>query len=267
MKRSWIVVILIVCLVLTCVGIAVYWRNASEPVIRCEWPNTEQEAGSRQVLSMDNTDLAFFYWSEFFYFKEVNGNYLKDTVDFFKPLREQSYDGSMTWEDLVLQDALATLQDTVVMVLEAREQGFTMPDSYETAYQQSQLKFRDAAQRAGFDSLTDYIKASYGSHATEERFFHYLYGTYLASAYADYLLESIEVSDQEVQDYFDLHLADYTTVMGFDPDTPEQWMEAVREDLRMEQYQNEFRGIQSKYTFSFSSDGFVLTPPKGLYSK
>lgn len=255
MKRSWIAAILIICLLLTGLGVAIYWRSTPKTVITCG------------DISLDNTDFAYYYWSEYFYFAEVYGDYLKDDVDFQAPLRDQPYDDEMSWEDYLLEDTFATVQDTLVMVLAAEEAGFTLPADYDSAYQESVVNFRSAATKAGCKDLNEYLRDSYGPKAKEESFLRYLHQTYLASAYADHLLEQIVIPDADVAAYFTDHQADYETVYGFDADAPEQWMESVRQELQLEQYQNEFRGIQHRFPMQLNRAAISLRPPKGLYKK
>ena len=253
MKRSWIALILVICIGLTGAGIAVFHHRAETPVITCG------------DFSMDNTDLAYYYWSEFFYFSEVFGDYLQERVDFSRPLSEQPYDGQRSWQDYLLEDALATVRDTMVMVFAAREEGFALPEAYDSQYQQQLVDFADAARRAGCRDLEEYLRNSYGKKASVETFSEYLLQTHLAAAYADHLLEQTVISDEAVLEQFERHRDDYTAVYGYDPDTPEQWMEPIREELQTEAYQNAFRQLQSRWQFKINRDAIRLRPPKGLY--
>ena len=53
-------------------------------------------------FSLDNTQLAYFYWSEYFYFSGAYGDYLDGLVDFTQPLSQQSYSEDQSWEDYLL---------------------------------------------------------------------------------------------------------------------------------------------------------------------
>lgn len=255
MKRSWIAVILFVCLVLTGIGIAVSGHSVPETVAVCG------------TISLDNTDFAYYYWSEYFYFAEVYGDYLKEQVDFSAPLGEQPYSETMSWEDYLLEDAISTVQDTLAMVLAAEEAGFTLPEDYDSAYQAAQVDFRSAAAKAGCRDLNEYLRDSYGPKAEEASFFRYLHQTYLASAYADHLLEQIRIPDEDVVAYFTDRQADYEAVYHFDRDKPEEWMETIRQDMQLEAYQNEFRSIRHRYPVQIDRRAISLRPPKGLYTK
>ena len=253
MKRIWIMAAaLVLAAALIAAGILLL-PGQSDPVLTCG------------DYALDNTALAYYYWSEYFYFSEAYGDYLEGTVDFSKPLKDQPYDDAMSWEDYLLDETLNTVRDTMVMVFEAEANGFSMPAEYDGTYQQVLLNFSVAAQEGGYRDLEDYLQASYGKKADESGFRDYLYDSHLAAAYADHLLESCLPTDREVRDYFTQRQAEYVELYDVDPADESTWMELARTDLQQENYQNAFLTIRSKYTFLVNADNAVLMPPSGLY--
>lgn len=253
MKRKWIAPAAVGCLlalVVACIALA---SGSRGPVLVCG------------DYALDNTELAYYYWSEYFYFSEAYGSYLDGTVDFSRPLDQQLWSENQTWQDYLLEETLDTVRQTMSMVFQAQAEGFSMPEDYAGTYQQVLVNFSSAAQTGGYASLDAYLQASYGSGASRESFESYLYHAHLAAAYADHLLEEIQPTDQEVRDYFQLHRGEYEEDSGFDPEDEDQWLDAVREDLRNETYQNQFRAICSQYDFQVNYSAAVLTPPAGLY--
>ena len=162
MKRSWIAAAaLLLVFVLAAVGILLL-PGEEKPVLTCD------------SFALDNTTLAYYYWSEFFYFSEAYGEYLEGSVDFSRPLDDQPYDDTCSWQDYLLEETLNTVRDTMVMVFEAEAAGFSMPPDYDGTYHQVLLNFSVAAQESGYDTLDAYLRASYGRQADQESFEAYL---------------------------------------------------------------------------------------------
>lgn len=218
-----------------------------------------------QDRELTNTELGYYYWSEFFYFSEAYGEYLGDAVDFSQPLEDQPYDDTRSWQDYLLEETLSTLRDNLAMVAEAESQGFTLPDEYDNTYQQVLVNFASAAQSGGYEDLQAYLRASYGTGATEESFRAYLHDAHLAAAYADEIFEQCLPTDETCREYFLQHQAEYETYYDAVAEDETTWLEQVREDLQTEAYQNEIRSIRSAYSCQVNYDAIVLTPPEGLY--
>ncbi len=169
---------------------------------------------------LTNTELAYYYWSEYFYFTNVYKNYLTGMLDTSKPLDEQMYDEDTTWQDYILGQALVTVKDTLSMVFEAKKENFAMPDDYEQSYEKVLSDFSSYAVKLGFtkkDGSADidaYLQDSYGEGASLASFKSYLYDSYLASAYSDSLYNAITPTDEQIETYFDAHADEYAENYG-----------------------------------------------------
>ena len=71
------------------------------------------------VLTLTNQDLAYYYWSEYYFLVNEGGSSLDPDTD----PAGQPVDDSRTWQDTLLDRALLTVQDTSAMVLAAQEAG------------------------------------------------------------------------------------------------------------------------------------------------
>ena len=253
MKRWWTIGAAIIA-VLALITVGFLLPGNSKPVMTCG------------DFELDNTELAYYYWSEFFYFSEAYGEFLGDSVDFSKPLAGQSYDQDRSWEDYLLEETLNTVRDTMVMVFEAEETGFTLPAEYDGMLQQVLLNFSVAAQESGHETLEAYLRASYGKKADRDSFETYLYQTHLAAAYADQLLADCMPDDDAVREYFAKRQAEYVEYYDADPDDESTWLEQAGADLQQETYHNAFLQLRSRYTFLVNADNAVLKPPSGLYT-
>lgn len=251
MKRRWIAAVCAGCLAL--VALAIVLASRQQPVVIC---------ADRQL---SNTELGYYYWSEFFYFSEAYGEYLGDAVDFSQPLEQQTYDADRSWQDYLLEETLSSVRDNLAMVQEAEVNGFSLPADYDTTYQQVLVNFAGAAQSGGYGSTEAYLQASYGRQATLESFQAYLHDVHLAAAYADSLLEQCLPTDEQCREYFLAHQAEYETYYDAVAEEEDTWLDQVRSDLQQDAYQNTVLSIRDAYPCQVSRDRIVLTPPQGLY--
>ena len=256
LKRWWVPAVVCLLALALAVGgwFAVRELRARQTVVTCG------------PFELNNTELAYYYWSEFFYYSGAYGDYLADAVDFSRPLSEQAYDEDNTWEDYLLQQALLTVRDTLSMAAKAEAEGYEMDESYLSTYRETLVHFASAAQEGGYDDLDGYLRASYGPYACRESFESYLYRSHLAASYADFLLAQCLPTDEACRAYFESRQA-YYEECGADPDEEDTWLELVRQDLQSEQYQNAFLTITRQYEVRVDRDAVRLTPPRGLYER
>ena len=164
-----------------------------------------------------------------------------DLFDPDKPLSEQQYSQTQTWQDYMTERALTTARETMAMVFRAREENFPMRDEAQASLRQVEQNFRDAAQEQGFSSLDDYLQDSFGDGAEEKTFLTYLSYAHLCADYAAYLKEQIAPDDAAVSAYYEAHKDVYNP--------EENPMEAARQDLIDEEYRNVYLSITERYPF------------------
>lgn len=166
-------------------------------------------------FSLTNTELGYYYWSEYFYFLDSSGGSLPASLDTDKPLDKQSYDADTTWQDHLLEQALDTVRCTMSMVFRAGEEGFGMPEEYRKSMENVLAGFSDHALSGGYqdaDGKADveaYLRASYGDGATLDSFTRYLENSYLAAAYSDELYARPTFTAQQISDYYDDYAGSY----------------------------------------------------------
>ena len=97
------------------------------------WARSRKPAAQREVLrcgvlTLTNQDLAYYYWSEYYFLVNEGGSSLDPDTD----PAGQPVDDSRTWQDTLLDKALLTVQDTLANVCAAQAAGFSLPAQYET---------------------------------------------------------------------------------------------------------------------------------------
>lgn len=192
----------------------VLWQSSKDK------PPTEEEMNQVVVtcgaFTLTNTELNYYYWSEYFYLLGTGGDALSGTLDTSVPLDQQMYDETRTWQDYVLDRTLDTVEATMSMAFAAEEAGFEMPDDYAQTLQRVLDGFAEKAETAGYldasgegDTLA-YLAASYGPGVTMDSFERYLRYSHLAAAYSDELYGSPVFTEEEISDYYDLYGGEYT---------------------------------------------------------
>lgn len=217
----------------------------------CKADGSVMECGD---LSLSNTEFAYYYWSEFFYYKDVYGEYNSD-VDLEKPLDQQMYDEDTTWQDHFIDQVLPMVEETTAMYLAAEAADFELPQDYADALEDIITNFEDAARVQEYKDLNAYLQSSYGKKANERTFRKYLTATHISSAYADHLYETTRPADAAVEAYF----AEHADLYG------EDGMEQARRDLHSELYNNAFLAAIAPYPCTVNRENIRITAPEGLY--
>lgn len=212
-------------------------------------------------IRLSRAEFSYYYWSEYFYFREAYGEYLSGTVDFSKPLDTQNYSGDMTWQDYLTEQALSVAADTLAMSLAAEDAGFSLPPSYESALEDTWNNF---LSQSGGD-LTEYLKRSYGQGAREDSFRLYLYRSHLAAAYADLLYDAADPTDKEIEDYYRSHAGEYLDEYGLTAE--DSWQQQAREDLLAELARDELARLRTERQFRVNYNAIKIVPPAGLYEE
>lgn len=154
---------------------------------------------------LTNKELQIYYW--------VSAYNNTGDADLTKDLSEQIYDADTgkTYHDYFLELALDTWQQTAIMVAAGEAAGFELPSEY-TEYlesMESELEYYVYmyAYYYGYDLSTvdDLIALQFGPGADYETYYQYTYDYYYGNLYWIDLAETYDVTDDEINAYFDEH--------------------------------------------------------------
>lgn len=209
-KRRLIVLlilfVILAAILVTCI-VWVFPRMTKKP---------QSDPGPTVVLTCDscsltNESFAFYYWSEYLYYLNQTEATPFDTA---KPLSEQAYDETMSWQDYLIRQALLSAEQTIAFSDAAENEGFALPEDYQAQLDAQIDTYLQQAARAGTD-LKTYLETRYGKGARESEFRDYLRRTYLATAYTDHLYESFVITPEQADAYLAQNRSDYETLDGF----------------------------------------------------
>ena len=103
----------------------------------------EENAGSSVALKIGNTeftvaDVDYMYATTFYdvynYYASSYGSYISAIIDITKPLEEQTFDGSITWHDYILDYTVNSLVSLTGIYEEAVANNFVLPEEYQADF-------------------------------------------------------------------------------------------------------------------------------------
>jgi len=184
--------------------------------------------GSHEI---QKAEFDYYYYSSLNSFASTYGSYLSYFgLDTSKPLDQQQYSDTMTWDDYFQQQAVNQLKNVYALTDEANEKGFEYDASSD--YDDMVTSIQSYAQQQGV-SADEYCKSVFGSDATLEGIKPYVEMSGLASAYYNDIEDNIEVTDDEINTYYDENKDNYDSVdyrvCKIEADMPEEETEAQTE--------------------------------------
>ena len=130
---------------------------------------------------IQKAEFDYYYYSSLNSFASTYGSYLSYFgLDTSKPLDQQQYSDTMTWDDYFQQQAVNQLKNVYALTDEANEKGFEYDASSD--YDDMVTSIKSYAQQQGV-SEDEYCKSVFGSDATLEGIKPYVEMSGLASAY------------------------------------------------------------------------------------
>lgn len=151
---------------------------------------------------ISNAELSYFYMSAINNFNSNYGNYAAMMgLDTSKPLDEQviNNDTGLTWADDFLNTAKDNARSVYAMADAAEAAGFTLSEDELAEIDTSISNMKMYATLYGYSSTKDFLKAQYGSGATEESYKQYVTVNALANAYYNSYSSSLTYTDADLR--------------------------------------------------------------------
>ncbi len=154
------------------------------------------------------------YYNTYTNLSNSYGSYASMFLDTSKPLDEQQYSETQTWESFFEEQAFDQLKQLTVLNDMADAEGWelTADQKYEIDSQIDALK--SAAASNNYSDYRAYLRALYGKGITEKRLRSLLEKSYRATYYSQYLSDKWKASytDAELDEYYDTVSNDYDLV-------------------------------------------------------
>lgn len=152
--------------------------------------------------AISNAELNYYYIDAINNFYSNYGSYASMFgLDTSKPLDEQivDEDTGRTWADDFLESAKETAKNAYALADAAEAAGYTLPESKTAEMDNTMSTLEVYAKMYGYADTTAYLKALYGSGASEESFRAYNTRNTLADAYYNHYSDSLTYTDADLR--------------------------------------------------------------------
>ncbi len=165
-----------------------------------------------------NSDFNYQYYNTFYNLYSQYYTYFGDSVTYLlnpnKPLDEQQYSDSQTYDDYFEETALNSLQQMSILNDMGKKAGFVLNDEQKATIKQAMDDIRSAAAANQFNDVDKYLRAMYGRGLDEKRLLKLLETSYYATFYSQALVQEWKDSftDEEKAAYYDSKRREYDLI-------------------------------------------------------
>ena len=151
-----------------------------------------------------------FYWAQFGYLMNTYGEYVSYLgLDATKSLAEQSYGEDVTWEQYFLELAMDEYLQYCALYDEAVKRGIGPDEATKASLATITEDLNTYAVQSGFESAEDYLYQVFGPGVTREDYAEYYTMYYTAQAYATEMQNSIQLSETEVEAFYEANASTF----------------------------------------------------------
>lgn len=108
-----------------------------------------------------------------------------------------------TMYDTLVNSAISDLTSVSAAADEAEKEGFTLDEGHQRQLQENLDSIEEAWKNNGFRSRSAFIRAYYGTYMTYGKLKSIMEREILASAYQSHVSEGFEITDEDLQTYYD----------------------------------------------------------------
>lgn len=179
-----------------------------------------EENDSPVALKIENTeftveDVNYMYVTTFNdmynYYASTYGNYISAIIDITKPLEEQMIDETTSWHQYILEYTVNTLVSLTGIYEKAIENGFILPEDYRADVDTLEEQLDEIAASAGM-TREEYLVSMYGGSVGIECVKKMTEFRYIVAAYAEEYESGVEVTDEDIQAYYNANKKNIDTV-------------------------------------------------------
>jgi len=144
----------------------------------------------------DYTAVEFNYYYQTTYINAYNGlyaqygEYTSYLLDASKPLDQQQYSETQSWDDFFEESALKSMQQSAILYDAAIADGYTLSAEEKATIESTLTAAKNAATQSGFSTFKQYLTAYYGKGFTEDTYKEILTKQAIAGGYSDKLVEN-----------------------------------------------------------------------------
>ena len=159
--------------------------------------------------TLTNRKLAYYYWREYYSFVNMYSSYVSYLMDPYSRLDTQAYTEDQSWDQLFMDSALDTYATCAAAAVKARAEGYTLTDEERASLDGLADDIAGYAAQYGFASADEYLIECFGPYCGLESYRDFMEEYILGASYLNALLEAQEVTEEELNSYYEENKADY----------------------------------------------------------
>ncbi len=163
--------------------------------------------------SVNAAMMNYFYKTSYYGFVNQMGDYLSYFgLDTSKSLKNQAYTEDMTWHDYFLDSTVSQVEEMLVLAESARAEGMELSADEIAGIDETMASIASTAASYNYPSVSAFLAAQYGAGIKEKDVRAAMELSSLASKYSQKISDGIEVSEDEINTYFEENRETYTYV-------------------------------------------------------
>ena len=165
-------------------------------------------------MTLTNRELQYYYEQQFYSFYSMYSSYLSYFMNTAQGLDEQlDLSGEGTWQQSFLTGAVDMFHQIAALCQQGQAEGFTLTDEQQ-AQIDSATDLQATAAQYGYEDIKAFFDDYMPPFATQESYKKYVEQNLYANFYASYLSEQIELTDSEIEAYYDENAETYASSYG-----------------------------------------------------
>lgn len=170
--------------------------------------------------TLTNRKLAYYYWQEFYSFVNMYSSYITLFMDPAARLDTQAYTEEESWDQFFMETAVTTYRTCASAANAAREEGYALSAEDQEYLDGPCGENRSLAEQNGYASADEYLAMSFGPYSTMESYQEFMNEYILGASYLNARLEAEEITDEELENYYEENKESYDAQGLQKDDTP-----------------------------------------------
>ena len=150
---------------------------------------------------LTNGELNAYYWMQVYDFLTNYGSYYN--VDLTKPLGQQQYSETQSWEELFLEQALNSWNRYAILQIMGEKAGYVLADDLMQKYNELPESLADLAEELKFETVEAMLAQEMGAGCTIDSYLKYMYTSYYCNDYFAELYKTLKPTDAELEAYYE----------------------------------------------------------------
>lgn len=159
--------------------------------------------------TLTNRKLAYYYWREYYSFVSMYGSYVSYIMDPYSRLDTQAYTEDQSWDQLFMDSALDTYQTCAAAAAKARADGYSLTEEERASLEGLADDINGYAAQYGFADADAYLAECFGPYCDLASYQDFMEEYILGASYLNAMLEAQEITEDELNNYYEENKADY----------------------------------------------------------